>query len=132
MAVRPVGFPFDDAIIAATAMRRRNLAILMIKPVILGALWLYKRTLSPMFYFLGARCRHYPTCSEYAADAFHKHKPGRAFWLSVSRLSRCHPFGSHGFDPVPEETVDAGWRFWRLGDWAWSERGGDRPVGEND
>lgn len=88
-----------------------------------GALWLYKRTLSPVFYFFGARCRHAPTCSEYAADAFSKHKPGRAFWLSISRVSRCHPWGSSGFDPVPEATPRVGWRVWRLGDWAWTERG---------
>jgi len=95
----------------------------------LGSLWLYKRTLSPVLYFFGARCRHYPTCSDYAAQAFRKHKPVRAFWLSVSRLVRCHPLGSHGIDPVPDPAPDAapnaGWRFWRLGDWAWTERGVD-------
>lgn len=89
----------------------------------LGALWLYKRTLSPVFYFLGARCRHAPTCSEYAADAFTRHGAGGGFWLSFSRVCRCHPLGSHGFDPVPETLPRAGWRFWRLGDWAWTERG---------
>jgi len=95
----------------------------MIRKTALGALWLYKRTLSPAFYFLGARCRHSPSCSDYAADAFAKHKPGRAFWLSASRISRCHPFGSHGFDPAPNGAPEVGWRFWRLGDWAWTERG---------
>jgi putative membrane protein insertion efficiency factor len=91
----------------------------------LGALWLYKRTLSPAFYFLGARCRHQPTCSDYAVDAFRRHGAWRGFWLSFSRVSRCHPFGSHGFDPVPETLPDAGWRFWRYGDWRWTERGAD-------
>ena len=94
----------------------------------LGVLKVYKTLLSPVFYFLGARCRHEPTCSEYAAEAFRKHRPARAFWLTVSRLSRCHPFGSHGFDPVPDEAPQVGWRFWRLGDWAWSERGARRSV----
>jgi len=89
----------------------------------LGALWLYKRTLSPVLYAIGVRCRHYPSCSSYAVDAFHKHQLWRAFWLTVSRLLRCHPWGSHGVDPVPEERVQAGWRFWRLGDWAWTARG---------
>lgn len=95
----------------------------------LALLWLYKRTLSPLFYFLGARCRHEPTCSEYAAEAFRRHHPWRAFWLSLSRLSRCHPWGSHGYDPVPEDCPHAGWRFWRHGDWAWTERGGDKKTG---
>lgn len=90
-----------------------------------GAIWLYRRSLSPLLYALGVRCRHAPSCSEYAAAVFRKHRFWRAFWLSLSRVSRCHPFGSHGFDPAPEETPDVGWRFWRLGDWTWKERGGE-------
>ncbi|MEZ5891924.1 MAG: membrane protein insertion efficiency factor YidD [Parvularculaceae bacterium] len=54
---------------------------------------------------------------------FLKHKFSRAFWLTVSRVSRCHPFGSHGFDPVPDDCPNVGWKFWKLGDWAWTERG---------
>ncbi|MEL7487290.1 MAG: membrane protein insertion efficiency factor YidD, partial [Pseudomonadota bacterium] len=46
----------------------------------LGLLWLYQRSLSPLFYFLGARCRHEPSCSHYAADAFRRHGPWRGFW----------------------------------------------------
>ena len=106
--------------------RLAELPGLVARRAALGALWLYKRTLSPVFYLLGARCRHEPSCSEYAAEAFRRHRLGRAFWLTVSRLSRCHPFGSHGFDPPPETAPDVGWRFWRLGDWAWTER--DGPV----
>jgi putative membrane protein insertion efficiency factor len=90
----------------------------------LGGLWLYKRTLSPVFHVLGARCRHLPTCSDYAAEAFRRHGAHKGFWLSLSRVARCHPFGSHGFDPVPDEISEQGWRLWRYGDWAWRERGG--------
>ena len=104
---------------SATETRRK---IGVASGVALGVVWLYKRTLSPVFYLLGARCRHQPTCSDYAAQAFRRHHPWRAFWLSLSRISRCHPFGSHGFDPVPDAPRQAGWRFWRLGDWAWTER----------
>lgn len=89
----------------------------------LVALWLYKRTLSPLFYALGARCRHLPVCSDYSADAFRRHGLHKGFWLTLSRLCRCHPFGSHGFDPVPAEMPGRGWRVWRYGDWAWTERG---------
>lgn len=88
----------------------------------IAALNLYKVTLSPAFHLLGARCRHLPTCSDYALGAFRRHGAHRGFWLSASRLSRCHPFGSHGFDPVPERLADQGWRFWRYGDWSWRER----------
>ncbi|HOP20745.1 MAG TPA: membrane protein insertion efficiency factor YidD [Parvularculaceae bacterium] len=94
----------------------------------LGLLWLYKRTLSPLFYFLGARCRHAPSCSDYAAEAFRKHGAWRGFWLAFSRVSRCHPFGSHGWDPVPQELEPQGWRFWRYGDWAWTERSAHSEV----
>lgn len=95
----------------------------LIQKAALGLIGIYKTVLSPVFYFLGARCRHEPSCSQYAADAFSRHRTGRAFWLTLSRLSRCHPWGSHGYDPVPEDTPDVGWKVWRLGDWSWTERG---------
>lgn len=60
----------------------------------------YQMTLGP---FLGGRCRYYPSCSEYATQAFTIHPPHRAAWLTVRRLSRCHPFGGNGVDPVPEK-----------------------------
>ncbi len=95
----------------------------------LSLIWLYRRTLSPALYLVGVRCRHQPTCSHYGADAFRKHKFGRAFWLTFSRVTRCHPFGSHGFDPVPDDAPRVGWKFWKLGDWSWSERDGSKSTG---
>lgn len=89
-----------------------------------AALFLYKRTLSPVFAFFGARCRHHPTCSDYAAEAFERHGAVKGGVLTISRLCRCHPFGSYGIDPVPDVLPDAGWRLWRYGDWAWTARGG--------
>ncbi|MCA8888568.1 MAG: membrane protein insertion efficiency factor YidD [Parvularculaceae bacterium] len=86
------------------------------------ALKIYKRLLSPVFYAFGARCRHAPSCADYALDSFRRHGAVRGFWLSFARLSRCHPFGSHGWDPPPETLPDHGWRLWRYGDWAWTER----------
>jgi hypothetical protein len=88
----------------------------------LGVLWLYKRTLSPLFFTLGARCRHAPSCADYAAEAIRRHGAHRGLWLAASRLSRCHPWGSHGFDPVPDRLADQGWRIWRYGDWKWTAR----------
>jgi uncharacterized protein len=49
-----------------------------------------------------SRCRYVPTCSSYAREALAGHGTRRGTWLTLRRLSRCHPFGSHGYDPVPE------------------------------
>jgi putative membrane protein insertion efficiency factor len=58
----------------------------------------YKLLVSPLF--TGA-CRFHPSCSTYAADALRAHGLWRGCWLAMRRLSRCHPFGGSGFDPVP-------------------------------
>jgi putative membrane protein insertion efficiency factor len=46
-------------------------------------------------------CRFQPTCSSYALEAIERHGAARGSWLAVRRLSRCHPWGGHGWDPVP-------------------------------
>jgi putative membrane protein insertion efficiency factor len=47
-------------------------------------------------------CRFVPSCSNYALDAFEVHGAVRGSLLTARRLSRCHPWGGHGWDPVPE------------------------------
>ena len=59
---------------------------------------LYQWTISPM---LPRGCRFTPSCSEYAADAVLAHGLLRGTALAARRLSRCHPWGGHGYDPVP-------------------------------
>ena len=59
---------------------------------------LYQWIVSPM---LGPKCRFTPTCSQYAIIALKKHGVFKGLWLTVKRLSRCHPWGGHGYDPVP-------------------------------
>ncbi|MBQ0763799.1 membrane protein insertion efficiency factor YidD [Marinobacter psychrophilus] len=58
----------------------------------------YQYCLSPM---LPSRCRYYPTCSDYAAQAITQHGAAKGSLLTLKRLLRCHPWGSSGYDPVP-------------------------------
>jgi len=66
--------------------------------LLLGLLRGYRRWISPA---LGQRCRFAPSCSAYAIEALTAHGAGRGSWLTLRRLSRCHPFHPGGHDPVP-------------------------------
>lgn len=59
----------------------------------------YQVVLSPL---LPPSCRYTPSCSHYAIEALQKHGALRGSWLAAKRVARCNPFGSSGFDPVPE------------------------------
>ncbi|HOK60576.1 MAG: membrane protein insertion efficiency factor YidD [Tenuifilum sp.] len=59
---------------------------------------IYQIFLSP---YLPNSCRFTPTCSAYSVEALKKHGFFKGLWLSVRRISRCHPWGGHGYDPVP-------------------------------
>jgi uncharacterized protein len=47
-------------------------------------------------------CRYWPSCSHYAVEAIERHGAARGGWLATRRICRCHPWGGHGVDPVPE------------------------------
>lgn len=47
-------------------------------------------------------CRYLPTCSQYAIEALEIHGAIKGGWLAVRRIARCHPWGGHGLDPVPD------------------------------
>ncbi len=73
---------------------------------LLGLVKLYRVTISPL---LGANCRYQPTCSAYAIEALQTHGAFRGSVLAAKRIARCHPWGGHGYDPVPgteQEAVD--------------------------
>jgi len=57
----------------------------------------YQAAISP---FLPPSCRFFPSCSQYSSDAIEKHGVFAGVWLSVKRISKCHPFHPGGFDPV--------------------------------
>ncbi len=54
--------------------------------------------------WVGHGCRFTPTCSAYALEALTRHGGFRGGWLMLRRLGRCHPWGGHGIDNVPDET----------------------------
>lgn len=77
------------------------------KSVVTAALILpirfYQLAVSPLF---PAACRYTPTCSAYAIEALRVHGPMRGLWLALRRISRCHPWGGSGYDPVPPRKTD--------------------------
>jgi putative membrane protein insertion efficiency factor len=76
----------------------------------------YRLMLSP---FVGSNCRHLPTCSQYADEAFARHGFWGGGWMTLARLLRCHPLGTSGLDFVPgEPSAGACWYLpWRYGRW---------------
>ncbi|MBR4374085.1 MAG: membrane protein insertion efficiency factor YidD [Treponema sp.] len=58
----------------------------------------YQVCISPLY---PACCRFYPSCSNYALEAFQKYGPVKGFLLTSKRILRCNPFFEGGYDPVP-------------------------------
>lgn len=72
---------------------KRLLSLILILPI-----RFYQLGISPLF---PPSCRFTPTCSQYAIEAIRRHGPFKGLWLALRRLSRCHPWGGSGYDPVP-------------------------------
>lgn len=68
----------------------KNVCIVLIR--------VYQWCLSP---WLGRQCRFQPTCSHYAIAAFEKYGVRRGMYLTLSRIGRCHPWHTGGYDPLP-------------------------------
>lgn len=68
----------------------RSLLLLLVR--------VYQFTLRPL---LGANCRFYPSCSEYASEAIERHGALKGLALTARRIAHCHPYHPGGYDPVP-------------------------------
>jgi putative membrane protein insertion efficiency factor len=89
-------------------------------PIAGGLLKGWKATLSPVGMACGVHCRHVPSCSEYAAECVSRHGVWAGMWMTLARLARCRPGGTHGEDPAPTLT-SSGVRWfapWRHGVWS--------------
>ena len=69
-----------------------------LKKILLFFIKAYRYLFSPLF---ASHCRFHPTCSAYALEAIQLHGAMKGSWLTIKRLSRCHPFSAGGLDPVP-------------------------------
>ena len=87
---------------------RGRAQILHVKPLVRFCIRGYQLLVSPVLSLLGgaaSRCRFEPSCSHYFLQAVETHGTLRGSWLGIKRLGRCHPWGGHGFDPVPPKTM---------------------------
>jgi len=70
----------------------------LVKKVFILPVKFYQVAISPL---LGNTCRHQPSCSQYTIEAIEEWGPLRGMWMGMKRISKCHPWGTHGHDPVP-------------------------------
>ena len=62
----------------------------------------YQKFISPLF---PAKCRYYPTCSQYTLEAIQEYGAIKGTYLGIKRILRCHPFHEGGYDPVPKRKI---------------------------
>lgn len=70
----------------------------MMKKIFIGLIRIYQKYISPL---KPPSCRFYPTCSSYGIEAVEKYGAIRGGFMTLKRISRCHPFNEGGYDPVP-------------------------------
>ncbi|NNE56180.1 MAG: membrane protein insertion efficiency factor YidD [Flavobacteriales bacterium] len=72
----------------------------ILRKIFIFPIRVYQWGISPL---IGSNCRHEPTCSNYAVEAIKIWGPLKGWWLAIKRIGRCHPWGTSGYDPVPEK-----------------------------
>ena len=80
-------------------MKKKQFNYLIILPLIL-IIKFYKYFISPI---LNSNCRYLPTCSEYSIDCLKEYGFVKGSYLSIKRISKCHPLGGYGYDPAPKK-----------------------------
>jgi uncharacterized protein len=72
----------------------------MLKKAFIALIRFYQVVISPL---KPPSCRFYPTCSHYGMEAIQRFGALKGGWLTIKRISKCHPFHPGGLDPVPEK-----------------------------
>tara|TARA_B100000902_G_C27227773_1_gene873125 strand:- start:310 stop:537 length:228 start_codon:yes stop_codon:yes gene_type:complete len=72
----------------------------MISKFLIFLIRFYQAAISPFF---PATCRFHPTCSVYGIKAIKYYGPIKGGWMALVRISKCHPWGAQGYDPIPKE-----------------------------
>ncbi len=71
----------------------------MLRKLLILPIKFYQMAISP---WLGTNCRYQPTCSHYMVGAIEEWGVLKGLWMGIKRIGRCHPWGGHGYDPVPK------------------------------
>ena len=71
----------------------------ILKKIFILPIRFYQYAISPL---LGPTCRFTPSCSHYMVQAIEEWGVLKGLWLGTKRITKCHPWGPHGHDPVPE------------------------------
>ncbi|MCD4715988.1 MAG: membrane protein insertion efficiency factor YidD [Desulfobacterales bacterium] len=72
-------------------------SVYKIRYIPIALIGIYQKFISPFWY---PSCRFYPTCSSYARQAINKYGIIKGGFLSLIRISKCHPFHPGGYDPL--------------------------------
>ena len=70
------------------------------KKILILLIRFYQKFISPLF---PAKCRYYPTCSQYTLEAIQEYGAIKGTYLGIRRILKCHPFHEGGYDPVPKK-----------------------------
>lgn len=77
----------------------------ILKKLLILPIRFYQLAISPI---LGPSCRYEPTCSHYMIQAIEEWGVFKGTWMGLKRIARCHPWGGHGYDPVPKREEEQG------------------------